>query len=108
MLLDLDAPILTYFELSNAHQAEGVAALFADDALVHDENADHRGRDAIRDWAEATYQKYGVALTPLDARSEGDATVVTADVVGTFPGSPIQLPFRFVTMDGKISELRIG
>ena len=108
MLLDLDAPILTYFELSNEHRADGVAALFTDDALVHDENADHRGRAAIRDWAEGTYKKYGVALTPLNSLGDGDATVVRSKVAGTFPGSPIELPFRFVTSNGKISELRIG
>jgi hypothetical protein len=49
-----------------------------------------------------------VALTPLDARSDGDATMVTAEVTGTFPGSPIRLPFRFVTDGQLISELRIG
>jgi uncharacterized protein (TIGR02246 family) len=108
MLLDLDAPILTYFEATNAHQADAVAALFASDALVHDEGADHRGREAIRDWAEGTYRKYGVALTPLDVRGDGEATVVTAEVTGTFPGSPIRLPLRFVTEGQLISEVRIG
>jgi ketosteroid isomerase-like protein len=108
MLLDLDAPILTYFEATNAHQAEAVAALFTADGLVHDEALDHRGRQAIRDWAEGTYRKYGVALIPLGARGDGDATVVTSEVSGTFPGSPIQLPFRFVTDGDRISELRIG
>jgi len=107
MLLDLDAPILTYFEATNAHQADAVAALFTSDALVHDEAADHRGREAIRDWAEGTYRKYGVALMPLGAESDGEATVVTAEVSGTFPGSPIRLPFRFVTDGDLISELRI-
>lgn len=108
MLLDLDAPILTYFEATNAHQADTVAALFASDGLVHDEGADHRGREAIREWAEGTYRKYGVALTPLGARNDSDATVVTAEVSGTFPGSPIQLPFRFVTDGQRIRKLRIG
>ena len=108
MLLDLEAPILTYFEATNAHQADAVAALFTSDGLVHDESADHRGREAIREWAEGTYRKYGVALMPLGAESDGDATVVTADVSGTFPGSPIQLPFRFVTDGERIRELRIG
>jgi len=108
MPLDLNAPILTYFEATNAHQADAVAALFTSDGLIHDEGGDHRGREAIRDWAEGTYRKYGVAVTPLGAQSDGDATVVTAEVSGTFPGSPIQLPFRFVTDGGAISDLRIG
>jgi ketosteroid isomerase-like protein len=108
MLLDLDAPIRSYFEATNAHQAGAVAALFTSDALVNDEAADHRGREAIRDWADGTYRKYGVALTPLEARGDGDATMVTAEVSGTFPGSPIQLEFRFVTDGELIRELRIG
>ena len=41
-------------------------------------------------------------------RSDGDAALVTADVSGTFPGSPIQLRFRFVTDGERIRELRIG
>ena len=108
MLLDLDRPILTYFEATNAHQADAVAALFTADGLVHDESADHRGREAIRDWAEGTYEKYGVALAPLAVREDGDAMVVTSDVSGTFPGSPIRLAFRFVTDGERIRELRIG
>jgi uncharacterized protein (TIGR02246 family) len=108
MLLELNAPILTYFEATNAHQADAVAALFASDALVHDEAADHRGRDAIRDWAEGTYRKYEVALKPLDARRDGEATVVRTQVAGTFPGSPIELVFRFVIEGELIRELRVG
>jgi ketosteroid isomerase-like protein len=108
MPLDLEAPILTYFEATNAHQADAVAALFTGDGLVHDEAADFSGREAIRDWAEGTYRKYDVALTPLEARSDGDAAVVTAEVSGTFPGSPIRLEHRFVTDGGLIRELRIG
>lgn len=72
------------------------------------ESSDYRGREAIRDWAQMTYQKYGVALTPLNARSKHDVTVVTAKVAGTFPGSPIELAHRFVTEGGRINELRIG
>ena len=108
MLLDLDRPILTYFEATNAHQAEAVAALFAADGLVHDEGRDHRGREAIRTWAEGTYEKYGVALAPLSVRDDADAIVVISDVSGTFPGSPIELEFRFVTDGDRIRELRIG
>jgi len=106
--LELDPPILTYFEATNAHQADAVAELFAGDGLVHDEGHDHVGRKAIRDWAEGTYRKYGVALVPLGAQSDGEATLVTSEVSGTFPNSPIELRFRFVTDGDQISELRIG
>jgi ketosteroid isomerase-like protein len=108
MASDLKPPLSTYFAASNAHDADSVAALFADDALVHDENADHRGRTAIRAWAQGTYDQYRVRLTPRDAVADGEAIVVTTGVSGTFPGSPIELQLRFVVDGDRIDELRIG
>ena len=108
MPIELKPPLSTYYEASNAHDADKVAALFGETALVHDENADHRGRAAIRDWAQAAYDRYKVVLTPREARREAGVTFITTGVVGTFPGSPIELGFRF-TLDGdRIEELRIG
>lgn len=108
MPIELKPPLSTYYEASNAHDADKVAALFGETALVHDENADHRGRAAIRNWAQGTHEKYGVTLTPREARLEAGVTFVTTGVAGTFPGSPIELQFRFVTDGDRIEELRIG
>jgi ketosteroid isomerase-like protein len=108
MTIDLKPPLSSYFEASSTHDADAVAALFGETALVHDENADHRGRAAIRDWAQGTYDKYDVRLTPGEAVADGEATVVTTGVSGTFPGSPIELTFRFFVDGDRIEELRIG
>jgi ketosteroid isomerase-like protein len=105
---DLRPPLSSYFDASNAHDADAVAALFGETALVHDESADHRGRAAIRDWARGTYDKYDVRLSPREAVADGAAMVVTTGVSGTFPGSPIELQFRFVVDGDRIDELRIG
>jgi ketosteroid isomerase-like protein len=107
MTLDLP-PLSAYFDLSNRHDAHAVAELFSEDALVHDENAEHRRQKAIRDWAQETYEKYGVTQTPIQWRAEGGVTIVTTEVAGTFPGSPIELTYRFTVEDEKIRELRIG
>lgn len=105
---ELQHPVATYFEHNNAHDADALAGLFAEDARVHDERADHRGRDAIRAWAEETFRKYGTVLTPHEASEEGGATVVRSGVAGSFPGSPIELSFRFVTDGEAIRDLEIG
>ena len=34
--------------------------------------------------------------------------MVTAEIAGTFPGSPIELTFRFVTDGDQLRELGIG
>lgn len=108
MALDLKPPLSTYFEATNAHDADSVAALFGETALVRDENADHLGRIAIRQWAQGTYDKYDVRVRPENAIEEGGLTVVKTNVAGSFLGSPIELKFRFVTDGEEIRELRIG
>ena len=55
-----------------------------------------------------TFRQYQMLQTPRAAREEGGATVVTTEVSGTFPGSPIELDFRFVLKGERIRELRIG
>jgi ketosteroid isomerase-like protein len=108
MVIELPAPVSAFFEVSNRHDAEAVADRFTPDALVHDENADHRGRAAIRDWAAQTHRKFAARLTPRDARTEGSVSIVRTSVAGTFPGSPIDLEFRFTTRRDSIAELIIG
>ena len=108
MPIALKPPLSTYFEASNAQDAEAAAALFDETALVHDEHDDHRGRAAIREWAQGTYDKYRVRLTPRETLTDGERLVVITDVAGDFPGSPIELEFRFLLDGDQIEELRIG
>lgn len=108
MPLDLKPPIATYFASSNAHDADGLAALFTEDGRVEDEQSDHRGQGAIRGWAEDTFRKYATVLSPRQAAVESEATVVTTGVAGTFPGSPIELDFRFVVEGERIKKLQIS
>ena len=105
--VELARPISAFFEATNQHNADAVAGCFTADARVHDENADHRGKVEIREWAEGTYRKYDHTLTPKDVRGDGEARVVTTGVAGTFPGSPIELEFRFAVAGDLIAELVI-
>lgn len=108
MPTELSPPISTYFEARNAHDGAKTAALFTEDGRVHDEQNDYRGRAAIQRWAEQTSSQYRMTQTPKSLREEEGATLVTAEVAGDFPGSPIELTFRFVTGDNQLRELQIG
>ena len=108
MPVELQPPISTYFEARNAHDAAATAALFTEDGRVHDERNDHRGREAIQGWAAETSSQYQMTQTPKEKREEDGATVVRAQVAGTFPGSPIELDFWFVVEGERIKELRIA
>ena len=108
MPTDLSPPLGAYFDASNAHDADGLSSLFSPSARVRDEGQDMIGHAAIRDWAEETFRKYDLATEPGSVERAGGAIVVTTEVSGTFPGSPIRLGFRFESADGKIGALEIG
>jgi len=109
MTVPLSAPIAQYFAASNKDDAaDAVAACFTADALVHDEAHDHRGRDAIRDWAAEARRKYRFHAEVTGAEPAADGALVTAHLTGDFPGAPADLRYRFKLDDGLIARLEIG
>jgi len=108
MAVSLPAPIAAYFNGSNARAPQAVAAAFAVDGQVHDEGQLHQGREAIAAWKRAALDKYQMQMVPLKVEQSRQAVVVTASVAGDFPGSPLQLTYRFGLADDGIKSLRIG
>ena len=108
MTVSLPIAIETYFAAANADDAHAVADCFVADALVHDEGHDIRGREAIQAWAAEARAKYNFHAQPLAVESPADETVVTAHVAGDFPGSPVDLRYRFKLTDGLVAALEIA
>jgi hypothetical protein len=104
----LPAPIATYFAAANAHDSAAIVACFTADAVVHDEGREMRGYAAIRGWKEQTDAKYRPQFQVTDATRADSRTVVTVEVTGDFPGSPIALHFDFTLAGEKIAVLNIG
>jgi hypothetical protein len=103
----LPVPIAAYLAAANAHDSEATAACFTSDAVVRDERREWRGLGAIKEWKEETDRKYNPITEVIDGAMRGKQIVVTARISGDFPGSPIELPYRF-TLDGdKIALLEI-
>jgi hypothetical protein len=96
-----------YFAAQNAHDIDRLIACFAMDAKVRDEGEDMQGHDAIRAWKEKVRDKYHVTAEPLKHWNVDAFDLVTAKVAGTFPGSPIELTYRFGIEAGLISSLRV-
>jgi hypothetical protein len=80
---------------------------FAADAVVRDENATRHGRIEIRRWATETIQKYKFQFKPLSADERDAETILSVEVSGSFPGSPITLDYRFTIANDKIKSLLI-
>ena len=107
MSLSLPPSIALYISAANQSATERVAECFTEDAIVQDEGKTMQGTEAIQDWVAETTRKYHHTMEPLSLRHEGGATVVTNRLTGAFPGSPIEVQFRFQLRAGKIAKLEI-
>jgi hypothetical protein len=107
MTIELPTEIARYFEADGDRDAAAVSGSFTAGAVVRDEGHTHTGRDAIERWAAGYLAKYDCTTEPFAVAHEGDRTVVTSHVVGKFPGSPVDLRYRFSLADGAIAGLEI-
>jgi len=111
MTLDLPKPVAAYFaadEMNAAIAGEAVAQCFAADAVVKDEGHTYEGRAAIKKWKDDTAAKYQYTSEPLRCEREENKVVVTSRLTGNFPGSPVDLRFRFETSGERITALEIA
>jgi hypothetical protein len=107
MTLPLPAIIDRYIGAANAGDIAAFLHCFSSDAVVHDEGMDYRGSGAIKEWKERTDRRYGATVKPVSVARTPDETIVTADVAGDFPGSPVALRFCFTLTDNLITALEI-
>ena len=107
MSMKLPPLIQQYIEASNAHDAKSILGCFADDAVVRDENATHRGKIEIERWITTTIEKYKFQFKPLSFQERDNETVVSVEISGTFPGSPVTLDYHFSLTNDKIASLTI-
>ncbi len=107
MNIELAHIIQSYIDASNAHDVAAILTCFADGATVRDENQTMQGKEAIERWLATTIEKYKFHFSPKTARTDAAQTVVTVEVSGTFPGSPITLDYHFAIEKAKIASLTI-
>ncbi len=108
MHTELPNPIAAFFQAHNSGQTDNFLDLFAADAVVSDESHEYRG-DAIKTWLDGAIANFHplhgevISLAP-----NGEHTVATARVSGTFPGSPVVLRYQFTLQGDKIAALSIA
>lgn len=100
--------VQAYFTGKNARDFAMAVSGFAARAVVKDEHKDHVGVAEIVAWVEASTAAYDDQVTVQNVESDGAEVVVTGEVSGNFPGSPIVLRFRFGLAEGLIARLAIG
>jgi hypothetical protein len=105
--IKLPKAIEDYFDADRTGSPDAIAAAFTETGIVKDNGETHRGRDEIRAWMVEAGQLYTYTAEPFLIGAENGKTQVTAHVVGTFPGNPIDLRFFFVLAGDKVAELEI-
>ena len=105
--MNLPPLIQDYITASNAHDVEAIVDCFADDAVVRDENAIQQGKAEIRRWATETIEKYKFQFKPLSADERDAKTILSMEISGSFPGSPITLDYHFTIANNRIQSLII-
>lgn len=104
--LNLPDPIAAYFAAE--HDPEALGRCFTERAVLKDEGHTHAGVDAIKEFMAKALAQYSATSSPLSLTAENGAQVVRAQVAGNFPGSPIELRFRFRLEGGLIASLEIA
>ncbi|MDF3822324.1 nuclear transport factor 2 family protein [Leptospira sp. 96542] len=108
MKLKLPVPIETYIQASNDSDLKKVLSCFTDTATVLDEGKILTGHNAIGKWFRKTRSKYQFKSSPIALKGKDKKLILTAEVSGNFPGSPITLDYQFQIVSDLIQDLRIG
>jgi hypothetical protein len=83
------------------------ANCFSENGIMVDEGNTHAGRIEIRQLIEEANEKYKSVMKPLEYTENGKLSVLSAEVSGSFEGSPIILKFHFDIVDGQIQYLKV-
>jgi hypothetical protein len=105
--MELPKLIARYVATQNNYDSEGYTECFTDQAIVNDEGKTHTGKAEIRQWIEESNKKYRSKMKPLNYAESGPNGTLTAEVSGTFPGSPIVLQFHLGLKDDLIDSLKV-
>lgn len=103
--LTLPEPIAGYFAAE--HNPEALAHCFTAHAVMTDDGHTYTGVDAIKAFMAAASAKYSATTVPFALKREDGFQIVRAKVTGNFPGSPVDLSYRFRLERGLIASLEI-
>jgi hypothetical protein len=91
----------------NNFDSVAYANLFSETSEVHDEGKTHKGRKEVEQWIAEANAKYKSIMEPVEYTQQGNHGVLTANVSGTFPGSPLMLKFHLEIHEGFIQSLKV-
>jgi len=114
MSVTLPDVITRYFEAASVRDTDSLLTCFAENGSVTDQGRMMTGHQAIRAWREGPSSEYSYTTEVIGTGASDRSTdtagteVVIARLEGDFPGSPVDLKFRFVLRGDLIASLEIA
>ena len=103
--MNLPKVLVELVKTQNNHNSTAYANCFSETAIVLDEGQTYKGRNEIKQWIEKANDEFKILIKPIEfAKAE---CILTAEVSGTFDGSPVLLDYHFEITSDKIDSLEI-
>lgn len=83
------------------------ANCFSEAAVVFDEGKTYNGRKEIEYWIANANKQFKTVMKPINFVAEEKTSILSAEISGTFDGSPVVLNYHFEIIDEKIQSLKI-
>jgi len=99
--------LASFVKANNDRNIDSVTACFSKDAVVYDDGHIMHGRDEIRQWIVELFQKFQYVVTPTNVRVATNGAVLTARIIGNFPGGHVSLDYHCRTLGDKIEVMVI-
>lgn len=103
--MNLPKVITELVRAQNNFDSAVYAQCFTETAIVFDEGKTHKGKTEIEKWIDKSNKEYKATMEPLDYNEREN--ILSAEISGSFPGSPIILKFHFEIADEKIQQLKV-
>lgn len=105
--MNLPKVLSEFVKAQNEFDSKAYTNCFAETAIVQDEGKVHTGKTEIEHWIAESNENYRSTMKPLELQQNGTLNILSAEVSGTFPGSPLVLKFHFEIIGGLIQSLKV-
>ncbi|RDC58456.1 nuclear transport factor 2 family protein [Pedobacter chinensis] len=105
--MNLPKVIADLVKAQSTFDSVAYANCFSATAIVLDEGKTYNGRTEIQHWISEANEKYKVVMKPVSFEEKETTSILSAEISGTFDGSPVVLNYHFELKDGLIQSLKI-
>lgn len=103
--MNLPTIITELIKAQNNSDSTAYTDCFSETAVVVDEGNTYKGKTEIKEWIEEANEKFKVVMKPIGFTET--ICILTAEVSGSFDGSPVLLDYHFEIATDKIDRLGI-